>query len=52
MKAEDLTFNMISISHRKFHVYNHDNGDENKVTTYLCTKVNLSYCERLYLALD
>ena len=39
---------MISKYDQNYHGYYHKKGDEKSFTKYLCTKVDLLYCERLY----
>ena len=41
MKAKDLFFHIASKFGQKRHRYYRKNGDENSLTTNLCTKVDL-----------
>ena len=42
------TYSMNVSPNQRIHIYNHKNGDENILTTHLCTKDDLKYCECLY----
>ena len=47
MKGDDLFFDMVQKYNQNYHSYYRKNCDEKSFTTYLYTKVDLLYCERL-----